>query len=303
MPADSALTSELPERSQRCLNCGQPAGPRFCGHCGQSIDDHRTSLAGMMRELIEEVLSVDGRAIRTVRALPRPGRLTRLYLDGKRAPFLTPFRVYLLASLALFSSLLALNPPNAAQINLYIAGELVTEQPAVARGTSIRIMEPDSNMARWMIARRSENFARLRAMPPQEVIDRVSSGLRTVLPIALILFLPVLATALKLLYIRSHVLYVDHLIFGVHFQSALFLALALAWGVTRLAGLAFLWSLLIYVAVWLGMLTAYLPLALRRMYGESRGVTAAKTVVLIVAYMMLLQPVLGLAVLLVIFRI
>jgi len=52
--------------------------------------------------------------------------------------------------------------------------------------------------------------------------------------VAIILFVPVLALALKLLYVRRQVLYVDHLIFGVHSQGALFLALAAVWVALRL---------------------------------------------------------------------
>jgi hypothetical protein len=74
------------------------------------------------------------------------------------------------------------------------------------------------------------------------------------------------------------------------------------WLVTRLARLGFFWSLLCYVGVLLLMLTVYLSRALRRVYGGGWWATAARTVVLVLAYLTLLQPVIGGAVLLVLWR-
>lgn len=286
-----------------CLNCGQPAGPRFCGHCGQAVDDRRAALAPLVREMVEESLAVDGKMLNTLRALPRPGLLTRLYLDGKRVAFIGPFRLYLFASLALFSSLLALPTPRADQINLYIADEIVTADSPMPGRTTIRIMGAKTGAGQFASTRLAPNLARMRMLPPQELLDRLVGGFRSVLPFALISFLPVLAGALKLLYIRRRVLYVDHLVFGVHFQSAFFLALAATWLVARLTTPGFLWALLAYVTALLLMLTVYLSRALRRVYGQPRGITIAKTVVLVLAYLTLLSQVLGLAVVVVLLRI
>ena len=110
---------------RRCENCGQVAGPRFCPHCGQEVEPRRGPLLEVFSELVSEWLSFDSRLLRSLRALGRPGRLSELYLAGKRAPFLRPFRLYLLASVVLFSTLLTLEPPDEAGLNIYIGGELV----------------------------------------------------------------------------------------------------------------------------------------------------------------------------------
>jgi hypothetical protein len=109
--------------------------------------------------------------------------------------------LYVLASILLFSSLLALPAPDAQAINFYIAGELVSGDASQNRGT-VRIMEPDSWTARWVLQRFDSKFAELKRRPPQEVLNRLSGGLRDALPSALILFVPILAVALKILYWR-----------------------------------------------------------------------------------------------------
>jgi hypothetical protein len=284
-----------------CLNCGQPTGPRFCGHCGQAIDDRRSPLVALVRDVLEEALAIDGRALRTLRALVHPGALTRHYLDGRRVRFLTPFRLYLTASVLVFSSLLALDPPDADQVNLYVAGESVTG-PEVRGRPYIRIVEPNDRLAQWAITRYRDKFAELRRRPPQELVNRLFGQLRGVLPGAFILFVPVLALALKVLYLRRRVLYVDHLIFGVHFQSALFLVLVATWLVLRALSLPLFVSAVIYLGVFFLMLTVYLARSLRRVYAQSWPITALKTAALVLAYFMLIQPVLGAAVFLVLWR-
>jgi hypothetical protein len=108
--------------------------------------------------------------------------------------------LYLLASLALFSSVLALSTPKANEINLSVAGQLVTG-PAVRGRPNLRIMEDDSAIMQWANTRWAGKMADLRARPPQELLDRLFAGLRSALPVALILFVPFLAMALKVLYI------------------------------------------------------------------------------------------------------
>jgi hypothetical protein len=104
------------------------------------------------------------------------------------------------------------------------------------------------------------------------------------------LFLPVVALVLFALFGRTRRFYVEHLVLVLHVQSALFLlfSLALALGalaarwrpVEPLAGAA-------TVAAWVYG-TWYVFRALRVVYGEARGATAAKFLVLGLAYLVLL---------------
>jgi hypothetical protein len=98
------------------------------------------------------------------------------------------------------------------------------------------------------------------------------------------------------------VLYVDHLVFGVHFQGALFLALAVTWLLVRTFRLGFLLSIVAYLLVFLFMLTVYLARSLHRVYAQRWSITVAKTLALMLAYFALLQPVVGGAMFLVLWR-
>jgi hypothetical protein len=106
------------------------------------------------------------------------------------------------------------------------------------------------------------------------------------IPIALIVLLPIMAFVLKLLYPLSRRYYVEHLLFFVHFHAFLFLILTLQILIGRLnsllptpeaVGILIIVAASFYVPV-------YLFVAMRRVYGQGRLVTAFKYIVLSVSY-------------------
>ncbi|WP_405235768.1 DUF4286 family protein [Lentisalinibacter orientalis] len=87
----------------RCLNCGHVLHGQYCGICGQRSSSRLISLWGLITEGLGDLLDMDSRLWRTLRALLlRPGYLTAEYLEGRRARFMPPFRMYLAFSLIFF---------------------------------------------------------------------------------------------------------------------------------------------------------------------------------------------------------
>jgi len=92
-----------PRSSEACLNCGAALAGDFCHDCGQSGHSIRRPFWTLVAESLETFFAIDGRLARTLPALlARPGRMTRAYLDGQRARFIPPFRLYVFASLIFF---------------------------------------------------------------------------------------------------------------------------------------------------------------------------------------------------------
>ena len=106
------------------------------------------------------------------------------------------------------------------------------------------------------------------------------------IPIALIVLLPIMAFVLKLLYPLSRRYYVEHLLFFVHFHAFLFLILAVQILIGRLNALLptpeVIGTLIIVAASF--YVPVYLFVAMRRVYGQGRLVTAFKYIVLSVSY-------------------
>jgi hypothetical protein len=103
-----AAVPAAPPKAPACLNCGTPVAGKFCAECGQSREDHSRSLRSFLHELVEHHLLLDGKTLRTAYALVlRPGELTRAYIEGRRARYVSPIRLYLFMSFAFFLALYA----------------------------------------------------------------------------------------------------------------------------------------------------------------------------------------------------
>ena len=70
----------------QCLNCGAELAGRWCSKCGQKEVDPRPTVHELAHEALHEIAHVDGKLVRTIRLLlTKPGKLTREFLEGKRA--------------------------------------------------------------------------------------------------------------------------------------------------------------------------------------------------------------------------
>ena len=86
-----------------CANCKT----QFCGHycpaCGQKAHLHR-SLAAIGHDIMHGVLHLDGKLWETLPLLAlKPGELTRRYIAGERAKFVSPMAMFLFTVFAMFA--------------------------------------------------------------------------------------------------------------------------------------------------------------------------------------------------------
>ncbi len=86
-----------------CPNCETPLQGPYCYNCGQLAEQFERSIWHLGVEAFESFFHFDGRLFQTIPKLVlRPGRLTREYLDGKRAFQIPPLRMFLIVILVLF---------------------------------------------------------------------------------------------------------------------------------------------------------------------------------------------------------
>src|SRR5210317_109084 len=94
--------AQLPEHPN-CLNCGTELLGQYCGRCGQRARSRLISLWELLSDAFGDLLELDSRLWRTlIPLLVRPGQLTRDYLEGRRARYMPPFRMYLVLSVVFF---------------------------------------------------------------------------------------------------------------------------------------------------------------------------------------------------------
>src|SRR3982751_1883776 len=85
-----------------CLNCGSELVGDFCYACGQHAHVHRT-LSAFFHDFLHGVLHFEGKIWRTLPLLAwKPGELTRRYIDGERARFVSPIALFLFSVFLMF---------------------------------------------------------------------------------------------------------------------------------------------------------------------------------------------------------
>jgi len=306
-----------------CLNCGAPLAGRYCSECGQRHHDLPIhDFWQFVREATEDLTHADSRLWRTVFALLfRPGFLTREFLDGRRARYLPPVRLYLVVSVIFFVSAgleSQLSSPHAvivAQQGTHFSYQVVPAAPgtgglgaaahtradataktltglgALAQTPAGRqsLCEQSATyieqhwgwLAGWGPRVRRSCLTAVAAGGPERLEEAFTHNLER----AMFLLLPLLALAMKPLYLEPPRHYVEHLLFFLH-NHALFFVVFGAIGLLALIPSSDV--LLNPVATAMGI---YIPIyyyrAMRRVYGQSVWLTLSKLAALGVAYLFL----------------
>lgn len=95
-----------------CLNCGAVLLGSHCHTCGQSAHIHR-SFSAFWHDILHGVLHFDGKFWNTLPLLAwQPGQLTRRYIHGERAKFISPMAIFLFAIFMMFAVFSYVGYPN-----------------------------------------------------------------------------------------------------------------------------------------------------------------------------------------------
>lgn len=300
------LSPDIPlSEARNCLNCGTNLRGQYCGHCGQRSRNRLISLWELVSDAFGDLFELDSRLWRTLVPLViRPGQLTHDYLQGKRARFMPPFRMYLVLSLIFFvvaffnpreELSLFFEPPTPEEIAE--AAKEDDEQSVIVafndnEGEEIEddcdISSDDVDGMSGFLARRLTP-ERIRQVCEQIIADKGETVLEKVtnnVPTALIVLLPLMAFVLKVLYPLSRRYYVEHLLFFVHLHAFLFLLISAQILFVRFAGTIALPDVVTALTMVTSSLYApvYLFIAMRRVYAQGRFVTFLKFIALTIAY-------------------
>jgi hypothetical protein len=175
-----------------CLNCGCALSGEFCHCCGQRAHVHRT-LAAWWHDFLHSVLHLDGKFLRTMPLLVvHPGQLTRRYIAGERARFISPLALFLFSVFVMFAvfgllgSPMEFGAPQTAAQRAEMVEDIARERQqseqtiarletalAQARGSG----RPTAGLEREIAEARSERDNRERAIAAAErVVTGVGGG-------------------------------------------------------------------------------------------------------------------------------
>lgn len=96
--------SHGPERKEKnCLNCGTTVIGRFCHVCGQENLEPKETVWQLVTHFFNDITHFDGKFFQTLKILLlRPGFLSKEYINGRRASYLNPVRMYVFTSAIFF---------------------------------------------------------------------------------------------------------------------------------------------------------------------------------------------------------
>lgn len=146
--AQPDATFNAPQRL--CSNCGAPVHGPYCYACGQSETGMVRNLTEVFRDLGDILFNVDSRIFRSLFDLFfRPGFLTTEYIDGRRARYVTPFRLFFVLCVVAFFAMHSIIDGNAIdRVVKFNIDEAQTAEEVNARvATNIAALSVGSDIA------------------------------------------------------------------------------------------------------------------------------------------------------------
>ena len=273
-------------RAPACLNCGTALTGPFCAECGQRDIPPYPSARELVVDAFSEVSGWDGRFATTLRALiRRPGLLTREFLEGRRARYISPVRLYLVSSLVYF--LLAAGSPDVRLddgktifLGLRVTSPVQTGAPSrpqqvgSAASQAMESQQPLPPAVRdSLLAEIDQAPAFMRPFLRRSITDPAGfkNSIFEGMPRMLFALLPLFALIVAIFYRGRK--YPEHLYFAVHLHAFAFLALGLI-ELAKYTGIAVLTVSIAVVAMLI--IPVYATVAFRTTYGGSVAVTVAK---------------------------
>ncbi len=296
--------SHLKERIEKdCLNCGSTVNGRFCHHCGQENVEVKESFLQLLIHFVEDITHFDGKLWKTLKLLLfKPGSLTKLYMDGKRASYIHPIRMYLFISAVFFLFMFTggvpdkpealQNKPNAPKdlasgfnegFNLNLNDDTVRYK-TIKEYNAAQQKLPASKRDNWIDAvvkkkgiEINEKYDGDNFKIGKALIEKLEHYFSRMLYISL----PIFAFFLWVLYRRNKNHYfVDHLIFSIHIYCAFYIILFVAKIVTTIKEYFYKPPIGIISFLFACILFFYLYKSLRNHFNQSRRKTILKFFIL-----------------------
>lgn len=151
-----------------CPNCGTALRPadNFCPNCGQENHDLKMPIGHIAYEFVESITHFDTKLWNTLKAIfTRPGKMTTEFLEGKRARYVPPARLYVFVSVIFF--FLAAKYANHQQEK-----ELKTTTNAQTGETTLRLQVPLGDIIRNDSLLRAQNLRDVAEIELEETSDK-----------------------------------------------------------------------------------------------------------------------------------
>lgn len=157
---------------KNCLNCEHIVEERFCTHCGQENTEPKQVFHYLFTHFIEDFTHYDGQFWKTIKNLLfKPGKLTTIYLEGKRQMYVPPVKLYIFMSFITFFmfSIFPLMKPNFDHTESTITtAETKAKNDSIKKVVAIQITEAVKN--------NTKNFSKKDSTLAAEISKKIQEG-------------------------------------------------------------------------------------------------------------------------------
>ena len=256
--------------SETCPNCDTPLNGQYCSNYGQRQGRYDQVFTQLIGEALGDLFRPDARVTKTLLSLCfRPGQLIDEFLAGARSRYVSPVRLYLVASILLFL-LFTIGPDERSkQVDQADHAELHDDI------MKINFDGANGPLTQY-VQEQAFKIAALVESNPQLLFDQYIDVLATIM----FFLLPIFALFVTLFYRKSHFFYIEHLIVCVHLQSFIYMALSLLLVLGFLGTKYVLW-VEYAIQLWIPI---YIFMSLRVVYQQNYALTIFKYVILATVY-------------------
>jgi len=288
-----------------CTNCGSRLYGEYCSTCGQKrfVEADRR-FGNLLRQFVEAATDLDGRFWGTIGALLlQPGRLSHDYIEGRRARWMSPIALFLLVNLVYFVS--ALQSDFATPFDWEVPGRIALQarDPGSISADDAAQLQADpgpfhSRFTAALVERRvqARNADARAASDGERGYDyrdyrrAYNAKVPEISKAMAVAHVPFLAVALMLLFWRHRRYYAEHFIVALHLVAFYMAAIPLLGHGSNLLYLLvppFDWQNSLLNWIIRGVMTAYIVVALRRVYAVGWRWSTAGTFGLVAAYVLI----------------
>ena len=251
------------DKGETCLNCGHKlqGDDNFCSRCGQLNNTKRQTFMDWVREVLGDFFAYDSRLLNSLTPLLlKPGQLSIDYINGKRSSHIHPMRLYLVVSFIMFLLISITDFKEKYTLTEDSNTEITNVSFNGSKNSSIySIFDKDiiddslidisrkNYRDRFMLylldIKKYDNLDYEKARERYDfkktsldkftfnkaveystfTFDKLGDLLIDKLPVIAFLFLPFFVIFLNLIHYKKDILYLEHLVFAFHTQSALFI--------------------------------------------------------------------------------
>lgn len=233
------MSSHHLRKDKICQNCGQEVPQRFCTVCGQENTETRRSFSYLFRHFIEDFTHYEGNFWKTIKYLLfHPAYLTLSYLEGKRARYVAPVKLYIFVSFISFFTIHIFPDFNTydpdeqkektlqgSRANQEVIDEETAYKSSLRYYDSLQLSLPKAKRDGPILQKIQRKLIEEREMDSDEMGEKLAEQMEKMLPKALFFFLPLFAFILWLFHDKKKYLYFDHGIFTLHYFSFILIIL------------------------------------------------------------------------------